>query len=103
MTSNGERDFPAPFLRRCVQFNLLEPTEPELREIVLAHFKQLTSDDPDLTSKDGLLAKFIQKRKELPLSTDQLLNAVHVLRNSGVTFSSVQEEALLKTLFQRLS
>jgi len=103
MTSNGERDFPAPFLRRCVQFDLPEPGEAELRRIVLAHFRELTESDPDLTEKDGLLAKFIDRRKELPLSTDQLLNAVQVLRSSGATFSPTEKETLLKTLFQKLS
>jgi MoxR-like ATPase len=102
MTSNGERDFPAPFLRRCVQFELPDPEEEDLRRIVLAHFGKLTKDDPDLTAKEGLLAKFIAKRKELPLSTDQLLNAVQVLRNSDVTFSDAEKEKLLTTLFQKL-
>jgi MoxR-like ATPase len=103
MTSNGERDFPAPFLRRCVQFELPEPSATELSRIVLAHFKDLLADDFDLTDKGGLLATFVGMREERPLSTDQLLNAIHLLRNSNVTFSNIEKEALLKTLFQELS
>jgi MoxR-like ATPase len=103
MTSNGERDFPAPFLRRCVQFELPEPTEKQLRGIVLAHFKTLDANDPDLTAEDGLVARFVNKRKQLPLSTDQLLNAMHVLRDSNATFSLTETETLLETLFQKLS
>jgi MoxR-like ATPase len=109
MTSNGERDFPAPFLRRCVQFELPEPGPDELRRIVMAHFTWITKDSKDLEdlkdpqSPQGLLAKFIAKRNELPLSTDQLLNAVHVLRNpQGPAFSQAGEDQLLKTLFQKL-
>jgi MoxR-like ATPase len=108
MTSNGERDFPAPFLRRCVQFELAEPTAVELRRIVRAHFPAMGEDDADLrdlknpASPDGLLAKFIARRNEMPLSTDQLLNAVHVLRNAGSTFTPAEEDTLLKTLFQKL-
>jgi MoxR-like ATPase len=112
MTSNGERDFPAPFLRRCVQFDLPEPDDEQLRRIVVAHFNELSPEDPDLATMDGLsapgttvglLASFVRLRKELPLSTDQLLNAVHVLRRSSATFSDSEKEALLKTLFQKLS
>ena len=103
MTSNGERDFPAPFLRRCVQFELPEPTDSELRRIVLAHFPSMSAQSQDLTGDKGLLAKFVAKRKELPLSTDQLLNAVYVLRSAGQTFSPEEEENLLATLFQKLS
>jgi MoxR-like ATPase len=102
MTSNGERDFPAPFLRRCVQFDLPEPTGEELCDIVLAHFEQANAADLDLANKDGLLSKFIERRNELQLSTDQLLNAMHMLQHSGTTFSSSEQEALLKTLFQKL-
>ena len=102
MTSNGERDFPAPFLRRCVQFDLPEPTGEELRDIVLAHFERVDAADLDLANRDSLLSKFIEKRNELQLSTDQLLNATHMLQHSGTTFSSSEQEALLKTLFQKL-
>jgi MoxR-like ATPase len=109
MTSNGERDFPAPFLRRCVQFELPEPGAEELRRIVMAHFTWMKTDSKDLEdlkdpqSPQGLLAKFIAKRNELPLSTDQLLNAVHVLRNpQGPAFTPAEEDQLLKTLFQKL-
>ena len=108
MTSNGERDFPAPFLRRCVQFELAEPSAAELRRIVMAHFQWISEDDADLrdlknpASPEGLLAKFIAKRNEMPLSTDQLLNAVHVLRSAGSSFTPAEQDQLLKTLFQKL-
>jgi len=102
MTSNGERDFPAPFLRRCVQFESPEPDEEALRKIVLAHFRSLSPDDEDLVKADGLLDKFVKKRKEVPLSTDQVLNAFQVIRNSGASFSPTEAEALLTSLFQKL-
>jgi len=102
MTSNGERDFPAPFLRRCVQFDLPEPDAAELRKIVLAHFSEVKPEDLDETNENGLLTKFLHRRNELQLSTDQLLNAVHMLRDSGASFSATEQEDLLKTLFQRL-
>ena len=84
LTSNGEREFPAPFLRRCLRLDMPNPTgnRPEdenpggkrLREIVERHFKgenlrkaRKVIDDFIATARDG--------KKEV--ATDQLLNAVY--------------------------
>jgi hypothetical protein len=37
ITSNGEREFPPAFLRRCLRLDLPDPDEPRLRAIVSAH------------------------------------------------------------------
>ena len=39
MTSNGEREFPGPFLRRCIRLNLSLPDENRLTEIVNGAFQ----------------------------------------------------------------
>src|SRR5262249_20011833 len=36
-TSNGERTFPPPFLRRCVRFEMTTPSETFLAEVVGTH------------------------------------------------------------------
>ncbi|MFG2225812.1 AAA family ATPase [Streptomyces sp. NPDC050161] len=78
ITSNGERDFPPAFLRRCVRLDLPVPGEERLREIVTAHL------GPDaLQEADGVLQKFLSRRAPGELATDQLLNAVF-LRAGGV-------------------
>ncbi|MFJ1754873.1 AAA family ATPase [Kitasatospora sp. NPDC088134] len=78
ITSNGERDFPPAFLRRCVRLDLPEPDEQRLRAIVEAHL------GPDATAGiDDLLAEFLGRRAPGELATDQLLNAVF-LRRGGV-------------------
>jgi MoxR-like ATPase len=38
ITTNGERDLPPAFLRRCVAFALQRPDPPQLKRIVAAHF-----------------------------------------------------------------
>ena len=38
VTSNSERDLPAPFLRRCTFFHIEEPTQDDLRQIVAQRF-----------------------------------------------------------------
>jgi MoxR-like ATPase len=98
MTSNGERDFPAPFLRRCVQCQIREPDENELQAIVAAHFANLP------LSKDVLdtIAEFVSKRSTVALATDQLLNAVHMLVSPGSAQSEAERKRILETVFQGL-
>ncbi|MFC9328511.1 AAA family ATPase [Kitasatospora sp. NPDC057015] len=80
LTSNGERDFPPAFLRRCLRLDLPEPTEERLREIVSAHL-----GEDGLRAAEDLIETFLSRRDtdRAALATDQLLNAVH-LRISGV-------------------
>ena len=78
LTSNGERDFPPPFLRRCLRLNMRDPKRDELERIITAHLK-----DCDLTDKevDELITSFIKRRDtdREQLSTDQLLNALFMI------------------------
>ena len=39
MTSNGERSFPPPFLRRCLRLDMKRPVRKDLERIVEAHFE----------------------------------------------------------------
>ena len=50
VTSNSERDLPAPFLRRCTFFHIEEPDQKELRQIVAQRFFSSTAAGakPDL-------------------------------------------------------
>ncbi|WP_217167317.1 MoxR family ATPase [Streptomyces sp. AC512_CC834] len=78
ITSNGEREFPPAFLRRCVRLDLPEPDEERLRDIVAAHLGHEALHDID-----GLLEEFLGRRAPGELATDQLLNAVF-LRKGGI-------------------
>ena len=44
LTSNGERDFPPAFLRRCVQLDLPQPDDKKLGRIVAAHLGSQARD-----------------------------------------------------------
>jgi MoxR-like ATPase len=78
LTSNGERDFPPPFLRRCLRLNMQEPKLDELQQIVQAHLKEC-----DLTNDEvaKLIQSFIDRRDKggKQLATDQLLNALFMI------------------------
>ncbi|GAA4010236.1 MoxR family ATPase [Streptomyces plumbiresistens] len=93
ITSNGEREFPPAFLRRCVRLDLPEPNESRLREIVAAHLGPDALDDTD-----DLLREFLERRAEGELATDQLLNAVF-LRKGGVNLDAA---SLLQAVLHRL-
>ncbi len=75
MTSNGERDFPPAFLRRCLRIEMPKPTDTDLYNIVEAHLTPEVADQ----IKD-LIERFITKtdQEAKQLATDQLLNAVYL-------------------------
>ncbi len=80
LTSNGEREFPPAFLRRCIQLEVKEPPPDKLTAIVTAHL------GPDAAkAADALIKQFLQRRSKETLATDQLLNAVYLAtRGTGV-------------------
>lgn len=93
ITSNGERDFPPAFLRRCVRLALPEPDPDRLLAIVRAHL-----GSADLPGVDELLRAFLARRARGELATDQLLNAVF-LRKGGVDLDA---DGLLDAVLHRL-
>ncbi|MFI0408250.1 AAA family ATPase [Actinomadura sp. 3N508] len=97
ITSNGEREFPPAFLRRCLQFTMKEPDESRLVDMVTAHFTE-RSDDPTRR----LVRSFLEHRSsQRGLAADQLLNAVY-LATSGARDSNTGWERLLDLIWQRL-
>ncbi|MER5883135.1 AAA family ATPase [Streptomyces sp. NPDC001941] len=94
ITSNGEREFPPAFLRRCVRLNLPEPDEDRLLAIVRAHL----GGEGEPEGMEALLATFLARRARGELATDQLLNAVF-LRGRGVELGP---DALLDAVLHRL-
>jgi MoxR-like ATPase len=77
-TSNGEREFPAAFLRRCLRLEIGPPTAERLAKIVADHL----SEDSELSQQ--LVREFVQESLDRgALPTDKLLEAVY-LATSGV-------------------
>lgn len=102
MTSNGERDFPAAFLRRCIRFTMPKPSVEALRKVVEAHLG--TSGDEDRAGTvDELIKSFVQRvTAGESLAVDQLLNAIHLLTGpSGLT--GEDGEAVVALVLRELS
>lgn len=93
ITSNGEREFPPAFLRRCLRLHLPDPDERRLRAIIVAHLGQ--DSVPQL---DDLIQTFLARRAPGELATDQLLNAAH-LRLGGIDLDA---EGLLEAVLHQL-
>ncbi|MFN9177981.1 MAG: AAA family ATPase [Dolichospermum sp.] len=95
LTSNGERDFPPPFLRRCIRLNIQEPDKKELERIVKAHL-QLDDKLPEIADK--LIDQFLKKRQNGELATDQLLNAVYLVTRENSPTGTTKDDLIEKIL-----
>jgi MoxR-like ATPase len=78
LTSNGERDFPAAFLRRCVRLEIKKPDPRRLTAIVEAHLGAEAAQEGH-----ALVQEFVSRRELGEMATDQLLNAIYLLRNAA--------------------
>ncbi|WP_338058159.1 hypothetical protein [Streptomyces cavernae] len=97
LTSNGERDFPAPFLRRCVRFDMPVLTVPTLTSIVEAHLGKVEED-----TTHTLVSAFVDRlNRSENLAVDQLLSAVHLLRGDRIQ-DDEQRTRLQELLLQGL-
>ena len=128
MTSNAEREFPPPFLRRCVRLTIQPPEDMRrLAEIVRSHLAsclsvadQSTLDTlihsllPDPKTKEAaptplsaLMDSYLQESKTTELATDQLLNAVFLTigMNDGAerSFSDEELKKLQLMLLEKLA
>lgn len=98
MTSNGERDFPMAFMRRCLHLELKDPTDKELAEIVNKHFKQIKVN-LDQEKLEKIISSFIKLRdseeNKAYLSTDQLLNAVYLMeQDKSIDLTDADDEMI---------
>lgn len=95
LTSNGEREFPPAFLRRCVRLQLRRPDKEQLTDIVRAHLGA-----PDDRTQ-ALIKGFLDRANSGELATDQLLNAIYLTGVAGLDAES--REQLAKQLMPYLS
>ncbi|MFE7900016.1 AAA family ATPase [Streptomyces sp. NPDC057424] len=82
LTSNGEREFPPAFLRRCVRLKLRRPGRDQLTHIVRAHLDTPSGD------ADRLINRFLERASGGELATDQLLNALYLTGVAGLDAES---------------
>ncbi|MFD6231704.1 AAA family ATPase [Streptomyces sp. NPDC060232] len=93
LTSNGERDFPAALLRRCIQLGLGQPGERRLATMVSAHLGEEAA-----RLGGDLIREFLGRSQSELVAADQLLNAVYLTHYA----SPATREDLADLLIQRL-
>ncbi|CAM5640940.1 AAA family ATPase [Streptomyces avidinii] len=93
LTSNGERDFPAALLRRCIQLGLGQPGEKRLATMVRAHL----GEEAARLGAD-LIREFLSRSQTELVAADQLLNAVYLTHYAAPP----TREDLADLLIQRL-
>jgi MoxR-like ATPase len=97
MTSNGEREFPGAFLRRCVRVNMPDPSREDLVNIVTSHLKK----EFELKGEEfeRIIDCFKERNEEESgnLATDQLLNTLYLLMQDA------DEESMKELLFSSLT
>ena len=84
ITTNGERELPPAFLRRCVYLELQNPNEESMRQIASHHFKDYLKDDRESHSElfTAVAKKFLKVQDEAirferrPPGTSEYLDAV---------------------------
>ncbi|MFE0699182.1 AAA family ATPase [Streptomyces sp. NPDC058872] len=98
LTSNGERDFPAALLRRCIRLELEPPGEEQLGAMIEAHL------GVDAASGDGerdLVQRFLNREPGEVIATDQLLNALYLTQHASHA-ERVTRERIADMLMQPL-
>jgi MoxR-like ATPase len=97
ITSNGERDFPPAFLRRCLRFEMPQPSREQLVNIVASHFSNVPQRALEL------IHEFLNSSEQLGgLANDQLLNAMY-LATSGAYQQDRNWHLLRDALWRRLN
>ncbi|MEU7001355.1 MoxR family ATPase [Nonomuraea sp. NPDC046570] len=100
ITSNGEREFPPAFLRRCIQLSMPEPSQERLSDLVTARFARAAEP-----FKEQLIQEFLEYRRRHPVAADQLLNALYLAIQGQAGPDKMDEQTwrqVLNVVLQRL-
>jgi MoxR-like ATPase len=97
LTSNGERDFPAAFLRRCIRLRMPPPDVELLTDIVTAHLGAAVAAECE-----DMIRQFAAKAENTrALATDQLMNAIYLVTRA-VKPDSEERDRVVALLEKRL-
>jgi MoxR-like ATPase len=98
LTSNGERDFPGAFLRRCIRLRMPDPTPKLLTQIVSAHLGPEAAQ-----GAKHLISDFIQRTENSQAqATDQLMNAVYLV-SQDLGLGSDERARVVELVLKQLS
>jgi MoxR-like ATPase len=98
ITSNGERELPPAFLRRCVRHTMPDPDRARLTSVIDAHLGTEAAD-----GASELIGQFLtQVHEGQQLAIDQLLNAVFLLAGTQ-NVSVAERDEITRAILRDLS
>jgi len=98
LTSNGERDFPPAFLRRCIRLRMPDPTVTLLTDIVTAHLGARTAADSEAMIRDFARGA----KNDRAYATDQLMNAIFLVTGDEAP-TGAQRARMVELLLKKLA
>ncbi|MFO0907432.1 MAG: hypothetical protein U0794_03575 [Isosphaeraceae bacterium] len=90
LTSNGERDLPPAFLRRCLRLDIPQAKRDHVERVVASNLENL---DPE--RRDELIEAYITRNGTSVVANDQLLNALYLLASSESKISDKEQGRVL--------
>lgn len=103
MTSNGERDFPQAFKRRCLRVKMPDPQADALATIIKAHFGEELFKQQK-TQINQLIDHFLPEEGEpMDKATDQLLNAIYIITHEDSPQDEDKKKAIRDLLMKPLA
>ncbi|HEU5109466.1 MAG TPA: MoxR family ATPase [Micromonosporaceae bacterium] len=98
ITSNGEREFPEAFLRRCLRLEMRDPDANMLAAMVANHVLDERGEH-----RDRLVAEFVERSATSGgLPADRLLDAVYLATSGAYSESDPTWPHLINALWRRL-
>jgi MoxR-like ATPase len=79
ITSNGERDFPPAFLRRCIRLEIPSPNEKKLAAMAAAQLNKMPKEQRETLIQDFLLQ--CERTDEIP--ADRMLDAMYLVTSGA--------------------
>jgi MoxR-like ATPase len=99
ITSNGERDFPPAFLRRCLRLETRAPNADQLAAMVASHMV-----DADGEHRVRLVQEFVDRSAASGgLPADKLLDAVYLATSGAYQENDVSWPRLVDALWRQLT
>jgi MoxR-like ATPase len=99
ITSNGERDFPPAFLRRCLRYETKDPDIDQLAAMVVAHML-----DPADEHRSRIVEEFVSRSTAIGgLPADKLLEAVYLATSGAYREDDVSWPRLVDALWRQLN
>lgn len=107
LTSNRERELPAPFLRRCLRLHIERPDRARLEGILQAHFRDAIKKPEQQKQIEQFIKQVLEKQETGEyIAPDQLMNATYLVLSNVDLETPIMEQdrhALVNSILSVIS